>query len=93
MLRLAAQVVHAGLETLIPRMEMHGRERSVRGVFHPQVHALTLTDKRTPIRSHVDHVAHGYFPRNLVLVAHVLWNLRQMLYAALVCNDTVFDLF
>ena len=91
-LRLSAQIINPRLESLVPRVSVHGGTRIVCGVFHPQIHALALANKCASIRSHINDMLHRNLPNNLIFLLHVVRQEIQLLDAATVRHNIVLDL-
>ena len=48
------QVVHPGLQALLPGIKMHGGELGEGGIFHKEIERLRLADVGRAIGSHID---------------------------------------
>ena len=89
--RFATQIIHARLQPLGPGVKVHGRQRRVVRVLHPQVHALALANECAPVCRHVNHVLHRNLPYRAVLAFQVFAQATDVLHAALIGHDVVFD--
>ena len=89
--RLGAQIVHARLQTLVPRVKVHRRQFAVVGVLHVDVERLRLINKRAAVRRHVNQVLLTYLPHGPIQILDVLRNLVDALHGAIVRNQLVFQ--
>merc|ERR1719235_1340623 len=69
---LCAQVVHTCFESLLPSMEMHGRELCRGSIYHVDVERLGLVNVCATICSHVKHCTLLDFPNRLVQLLQII---------------------
>lgn len=89
--RSRSKIVHASLETLLPRVEMHGCQFTIGRFGHEKVERLRLINKGATIGSHVNDNPLWQFPNSLVQFLEILWDIRDLLNASIMSNDHVFD--
>mmetsp|Transcript_49562 Transcript_49562/g.149382 ORF Transcript_49562/g.149382 Transcript_49562/m.149382 type:complete len:415 (-) Transcript_49562:1653-2897(-) len=58
--------IHPGLETLLPRVKMHGGQLIGGRVGDEQIQTLTLIDELPPVRRHIDHILHLNLPHGTI---------------------------
>lgn len=86
-----SEVVLARLQSLSPRVEMHCRHFLVHWVSQVQVQTLRLANVRSSTHSQVHKSLLGDLPDCFVNALGALWNIADVLDAAVVSNDLVFD--
>lgn len=64
--RPRAEVIHSGLQSLLPAVEMHTRELTQGRGLQVDIQALALTYKRAAICSHVNDFLLADFPNSFV---------------------------
>ena len=74
--RARSEVVHTGLQTLLPRVEVQRRELTAVRIAHVHVERLRLVDEGAAVRRHVDEDALFDFPNRLVNGLEVLRNFQ-----------------
>mmetsp|Transcript_5523 Transcript_5523/g.7783 ORF Transcript_5523/g.7783 Transcript_5523/m.7783 type:complete len:590 (-) Transcript_5523:355-2124(-) len=84
-----AQVVHAGLEALLPGVEVHRGESGSGGLGHVDVERLRLADEGPAVRRLVDDGLLLDLPHRLVQLLDVLRDHSHLLHAAAVRDDLV----
>ncbi|GIX65122.1 signal peptide containing protein [Babesia caballi] len=85
--RLRAQVVDAGLQPLLPPVEMHAGELAERRLLEVDVERLRLVDEDATVRRHVDDVLLLDLPDGLVEVLDVLRNALNVLEGTVVGDE------
>ncbi len=76
-----AQVVHAGLQALLPSIEVQGSELAKVGIWHEHVEALALVNVSAAVSCHVNQRSLLDLPHCTVQGLEVLGNV-QLLHAA-----------
>ncbi len=82
-----AEVVHAGFQAALPRVEVHGGELAEVGVFDKEVHALALADERAPVGSHVNDDFLGKLPHGFVKRLDIIGDGADALHGAVGADE------
>ena len=87
--RPGSQVIHPGLQSLLPSIEVHARQLSVGWGLKVDVQALALADKCSTISGEVENLLLTDLPDGLVDRLDVVWNSRDALDRPVVSDDHV----
>ncbi|KAH3677659.1 hypothetical protein OGATHE_000313 [Ogataea polymorpha] len=86
---LGSEVVHAGLESFLPAIEVHRRQLAHGWVLEVDIHRLRLVDVRASVGRHVDNAFLRNLPDGAVQVLQLLWHIWQVLDRAVVLDDEI----
>ena len=66
MFRFSSKVIYTRFQTLVPCVKQHRCKNIIIWFFDPQVHTLTLANKRPAVSRHINHMSHRHLPYRLV---------------------------
>lgn len=84
-----AQVIHAGLQALLPSVEMHAGQLTHGRSLQVHVKRLALANESTTVGSKIEDLLLTDLPNCLVNSLDVVGDGRDVLNRAVVCNDHV----
>ena len=83
------QVIHSGLQSLLPSVKVHAGQLSVGRGLKVDIQALTLADEGTTISSEIENLLLTNLPDSLVDRLDIVWNTRNALDRTVISDDHV----